>query len=676
MQERDDDYEREQEERLLRLEDIETTADLEFKYEWQLRTEWVILASVLATGLVFFGLILFTRHFIVADSPATGMESYDAPGIGGFRRPASDYILNPSWNFNAPPTVREYKWSIVNRVGNPDGVYRPMLMINGQFPGPLIEANEGDTLVIEVDNQSDNATSIHFHGIYQNGTNFMDGTTGITQCPIAPNHKFRYNFTVSGQSGTYYYHGHQAVQASDGLVGPLVIHSKNEKKMQQIPYVTDRVVMLQDWYHDLSSGLLISALEPGSESSPIPDGALMNGLNKRDCSKLGHRMCDNSTSIRPSFDLTANANHRLRFINVGAFAWFQVEVDEHQFGIVEVDGTDIEPAYDTRMMISPAQRYSVILTTNHTNAASFWLRARMVTHCWKEPNLPGPGADEITAIINYAPSGKSKSAKGLVSQPSSRGWSKGMEVQCRDMNTTSYVPAAFDPPPPAADHSYYIRSNLEIGDWRLERGFFNKSSFRPNLQKPTLHRTIEGLSSHNETFASMESVDGVNAVSYHEKNDFVIQHTGIKVVDLIIQNFDEGNHPMHLHGHKFWVLGQGHGPFPGYESLGLEPQGAGILSGREGTLDTLIRRDVATAEGFGWLALRFIADNPGVWAFHCHMAWHSEAGLVMQFVSRVDKLEQWVVPEANKGLCEVGLGELEKGATPKDSVWFGFGAGG
>jgi FtsP/CotA-like multicopper oxidase with cupredoxin domain len=188
--------------------------------------------------------------------------------------------------------------------------------------GPLIEANEGDTLVIEVDNQSDNATSIHFHGIYQNGTNFMDGTTGITQCPIAPKRKFRYEFTVTGQSGTYYYHGHVAVQASDGLVGPLVIHSKNEKKIQQIPYVSDRVVMLQDWYHDLSSGLLIETLEPGSESSPIPHGALMNGMNKRDCSVLGHRLCDNSTATLPSLDLTANANHRLRFINVGALYVF------------------------------------------------------------------------------------------------------------------------------------------------------------------------------------------------------------------------------------------------------------------------------------------------------------------------------------------------------------------
>jgi FtsP/CotA-like multicopper oxidase with cupredoxin domain len=604
MQEREDDFDGEQEERLLAGHDIE------YKTEWHLRTGWVITGSILALLLVFAGLVMFTRTFIVDDK--SNNDHVDMAGISNFRRPASDYILDPNWNFKAASAIRKHNWKIVDIVGNPDGVFRPMLTINGQFPGPMIECNEGDTLVIEVDNQSVNATSLHFHGIFQNGTNWMDGTTGITQCPIAPGGKFRYEFTVTGQSGTYYYHGHQAVQASDGLYGPLVVHSRDEKKLQQIPYVTDRVVMLQDYYHDLSSGLLVTALEPGSESSPIPNGALINGMNKRDCSNLPHRLCNNATAPLPSFDLRVNANHRLRFVNVGAFAWFQVTVDEHEFALTEADGTDIVPAYETSLMISPAQRYSMVINTNQSTADSFWLRARMVTHCWKDPDLPGAGADEVKAIIHYTKS-HTKHTEGLFAQPTSRNWNQRMEVQCKDMNTTSYIPASYDPAPAVADHSYYLRSNLEIGDWRLERGFFNKSTFRPNLQRPTLHRTVEGLSTGNETFTAMSTKDGVNDVSYDLKNDFVIQHCGIKVVDLIIQNFDEGNHPMHLHGHKFWVLGQGHGMFPGYDSLGLKAQGQGALEGQEGRLDNLIRRDVATAEGFGWLALRFVADNPGVW---------------------------------------------------------------
>ena len=56
-----------------------------------------------------------------------------------------------------------------------------------------------------------------------------------------------------------------------------MIHSRNEKKLQSIAYDTDRVIMLQDHYHDLSSGLLRTRLSPGSETDPIPDGALING---------------------------------------------------------------------------------------------------------------------------------------------------------------------------------------------------------------------------------------------------------------------------------------------------------------------------------------------------------------------------------------------------------------
>jgi hypothetical protein len=123
----------------------------------------------------------------------------------GFRRPPSDYVLDPNWNYGAWRTTRKYHWTITDEEVNPDGVYRQMILIDGQFPGPLVECNEGDTLSIEIENQSVNATSLHWHGIFQNGTNWMDGTVGVTSCPIPPGGKFTYEFTIKGQSGTYWY---------------------------------------------------------------------------------------------------------------------------------------------------------------------------------------------------------------------------------------------------------------------------------------------------------------------------------------------------------------------------------------------------------------------------------------------------------------------------------------
>lgn len=438
----------------------------------------------------------------------------------------------------------------------------------------------------------------------------------------------------------------------------LVIHSREERVHQQIPYVTDRVVMLQDYYLELSSGLLRETLSPGVEGDPIPDGALINGLNIRNCETSPGKLCDNSSAALSMFDLVPNESHRLRLLNVGAFAWFEVGLDEHSLPITEVDGTDVMPSYVDQLHIAPAQRYSVIVTANHTSRESFWLRARMITHCFTEPEKPGNGMDEVRAIIQYKKKGTPATAKKPPNPSSDRG--SGFAVQCFDMNRTIFNPMPTIAPPAKPDHTYHLRANIQIGDWRLERGFFNTSTFRPSLRSPSLHRAIEGLSSQNISFTNISS--GINSEAFHLPTELVIQHEGSPVIDLIIQNFDENAHPLHLHGHKFWVLGQGHAYFPGYEKLDID-------------LINPIRRDTAAVEGFGWMLIRFVADNPGMWAFHCHMAWHSEAGLLMQFLSRSEVVAGWEIPEASKRLCEVDVRTLEKGAAPKDDIWYGFGIG-
>ena len=77
-------------------------------------------------------------------------------------------------------------------------------------------------------------------------------------------------------------------------------------------------------------------------------------------------------------------------------------------------------------------------------------------------------------------------------------------------------------------------------------------------------------------------------------------------------------HPIHLHGHDFFVLGSGGGTFSGSTS-GLN-------------FATPPRRDTATLPSDGWLALAFPANNPGAWLMHCHIAWHISEGLGVQFL--------------------------------------------
>lgn len=565
---------------------------------------------------------------------------------------ARNFVLDPNWDFGAPPQVREYEWIVRDKRHNPDGVFKPMMLVNDQYPGPLIEVNEGDTIRVNLANMAQNATSIHWHGLYQNGTNFMDGTVGVTQCPIAPGTNFTYEFKVLGQSGTYWWHAHQALQSADGLHGPLVVHAKNERTdLQKMEYATDRVVMITDHYHDPSPLLLMKYLAPDRENvEPVPDGALINGRGERNCSTVPIRECDASAEHvgRPHFHLESGKNHRLRFIHTGTFAEFQVSLDEHDVALSEVDGTDIEPLPIERLSLLPGQRYSVIVK-GEEGPPDYLLRAKMLPRCFREKNkyLETDAFAVVSKNVTHDPQAR----------PESKDWDFRVDVECRDMNTSMLFPVVAQAAPARADETFYLRANFEIGDYRLSRGFFNSSSFRPDLKHPSLLRAMEDMEHRNDTLKRADAKAWVNDEAFYRKRDFVIQTQDVATIDLLISNFDDGAHPFHLHGYKFFVLAQGHGYPPA------------DVSKQVSTANPL-RRDTATVEGYGWALFRVVADNPGMWAFHCHVGWHAESGMLMQFLTRTDSMTWDALPNANLALCDAPMSELRKGAVPPDEDFF------
>lgn len=92
-------------------------------------------------------------------------------------------------------------WNITWVIANPDGLQvRPVIGINGQWPLPVLNFTKGDRMIANVYNGLGNeSTSIHWHGMYQNGTGHMDGAPGVTQCQIAPGASMTYDFTVSSK---------------------------------------------------------------------------------------------------------------------------------------------------------------------------------------------------------------------------------------------------------------------------------------------------------------------------------------------------------------------------------------------------------------------------------------------------------------------------------------------
>ncbi|THG20080.1 hypothetical protein TEA_000633 [Camellia sinensis var. sinensis] len=86
------------------------------------------------------------------------------------------------------------------------------------------------------------------------------------------------------------------------------------------------------------------------------------------------------------------------------------------------------------------------------------------------------------------------------------------------------------------------------------------------------------------------------------------------------------SHPLHLHGFNFFVVGQGFGNYDPNE----DPKSFNLV-------DPIERNTVGVPSG-GWIAIRFLADNPGVWFMHCHLEVHTSWGLKMAWLVLDGKL--------------------------------------
>lgn len=101
--------------------------------------------------------------------------------------------------------VRCYDFAVRNVTLAPDGFARQMLTVNGQYPGPLIEAFTGDIVRVRVTNELNVPTGLHWHGLFMKETPWLDGVPGQTQCPIPPGGEYTYEFKIDGQWGTYWW---------------------------------------------------------------------------------------------------------------------------------------------------------------------------------------------------------------------------------------------------------------------------------------------------------------------------------------------------------------------------------------------------------------------------------------------------------------------------------------
>jgi len=134
------------------------------------------------------------------------------------------------------------------------------------------------------------------------------------------------------------------------------------------------------------------------------------------------------------------------------------------------------------------------------------------------------------------------------------------------------------------------------------------------------------------TVMSMGNYSKDPAIYGENSNVYVLE--GDKVVQLVVYNWDANSHPFHFHGHKFQVVSRS-------DNGSVDPLKDGVAE-----QENPVRRDVVTIPGNGGnVAIRFRTVNPGTWLFHCHIQWHFESGLAIQFVEDPIAQQEFKIPE-------------------------------
>ncbi|KAI9568170.1 laccase [Boletus coccyginus] len=263
---------------------------------------------------------------------------------------------------------------IANNFIAPDGYNRSATLANGVFPAPLIRANKNDQFAIQIFNElTDDTmsleTSVHYHGISQLKSNWADGTSHVTQCPLRQQESFVQTFNTDGQTGTYWYHSHYATQYCDGFRGPLVIYDPEDP----LAYLYD--VDDGEFPVDFLSAFHLV----------IANSTLINGRG---------RYAGGPSAPLAVINVQQGLRYRFRAIAMSCDPLFNFTIDGHRMTIIEVDGIEVQPEEVDSIPILGGQRYSVVVKADQP-VGNYWIRA--LTDL---PNATFDGGQNM-AILRY-----------------------------------------------------------------------------------------------------------------------------------------------------------------------------------------------------------------------------------------------------------------------------------
>ncbi|PON76101.1 Laccase [Trema orientale] len=545
--------------------------------------------------------------------------------------------------------TRHYTFNIRNHTITRLCHTKSIISVNGKFPGPPLVAREGDRVIVKVVNHVSSNITIHWHGVRQLTSGWADGPAYVTQCPIQTGQTYAYNFTIVGQRGTLLWHAHISWLRST-VHGPIIILPKrNESYPFAKPY-KEVPIILGEWFNVDPEAVINQALQTGAGPN-VSDAFTINGFP----GPLYNCSSNDTFKLR----VKAGKTYLLRLINAALNDELFFSIANHTLTIVEVDATYTKPFQATTLIISPGQTTNVLLTTKpYYPNATFLIAA--------SPYFTGAGTVDNTtaaAILEYhrpltstdpdhtsntTTTATSSSSQNLtLYRPSLPPFNATkfpnvtqlvayLTTSLRSLNSNKF-PANV---PKTVDKKFFFTVGLGTSPCprnttcqgpngqKFAASVNNVSFVLPSVALLQAYFTGKSAGVYTTDFPA-NPVRTFNYTGTPPNNTVVTNGTRLVVlpfnasVEVVMQDtsiVSAESHPLHLHGFNFFVVGQGFGNFdPNKDPIKFN-------------LVDPVERNTAGVPSGGWLAIRFFADNPGVWFMHCHLDIHTSWGLRMAWI--------------------------------------------
>ncbi|XP_074657291.1 uncharacterized protein LOC141910498 [Tubulanus polymorphus] len=559
------------------------------------------------------------------------------------------------YNWNDDPTNPNVSAIDPANVVVSDGFMRPirMLTFNGTVPGPDIVAWENQEIIINVHNKDiSEAISVHWHGLHQRNSGWYDGIPWLTQCPQLPGEIFTQRFKAYPY-GSFWYHSHVGIQLSDSLYGAFIIHPK---KAEQPLVSGDFNVMFGDINHEVIGNawyLYLTNNIWSSLAAKYNDSSLDQRYHSLVVNGRGRYQAPDGTFLTESplteFEVVPGKVYRFRIIGSQATTFVTFSIDGHRMQVIATDGRDLKPQWVTHVQVTPGERYDVLVVADQP-VDTYWIRA-----------------SRGLAILRY------------------RGATSGIDPnstthRCAQNETTCivYNCDAFDFARPNQECITFDRMRSKYkqrvpgrpGGSRRYRGHrIRESLFNFGFKRgprvngvryqvpvsPIL--TQPGEAQENPCYEPCQTNNTCECTYNHhmklgEIQQFVILSLGI----------GRSNHPIHMHGHHFYVVKIG---LPQMNSSGAiigqnedlicdDPIWCNRARWRNSTwggnnipglnlFDPPLKDTVLVPAG-GYVVIRFKADNPGAWGLHCHIEPHLMFGMFVALIEGFEKFDSFDIP--------------------------------